>query len=124
MKALLLVGAGGFAGSAARYQTGQWLSRWTGPGGFPWATLAVNLLGCVIIGLLAAASLRWTAPGSSGRLLLFTGLLGGFTTFSAFGLETVELWQRSQHVLALGYVLASVAGGLLAVALGMKLAAA
>jgi len=87
----LLVGGGGFIGSVARYYLGGFVLHRTGASRFPWSTLSVNVLGCIVIGLLAGAAERshWLSP--STRLLLFTGVLGGFTTFSAFAYESYFL---------------------------------
>lgn len=117
---ILLVGLGGFAGAVARYLLGGWVLHQTLSAKFPWSTFAVNLLGCLIIGLLSglAERLDWFSP--SMRLLLLTGLLGGFTTFSAFGLETVHLLRRGELWIAGAYVLASVLACIFAVWLGMK----
>ena len=117
---ILLVGLGGFAGAAARYLLGGWVLHHTLSAKFPWSTFAVNLLGCLIIGLLSglAERLDWFSP--SMRLLLLTGLLGGFTTFSAFGLETVHLLRRGELWMAGAYALASVLACVFAVWLGMK----
>ena len=117
---ILLVGLGGFAGAVARYLLGGWVLHHTLSAKFPWSTFAVNLLGCLIIGLLSglAERLDWFSP--SMRLLLLTGLLGGFTTFSAFGLETVHLLRRGELWIAGAYALASVLACVFAVWLGMK----
>jgi CrcB protein len=100
----LLVALGGAAGSLARYGVGLALA---GATGFPWATLAVNWVGSALIGLAFGLGVSGEA-----RLLLVTGFLGGFTTFSAFSLEAATLAERSAPLAAL-YVAASVAGGLL-----------
>lgn len=91
MRDLLLVGAGGFAGSVARYLLGGWMTQLSAASRFPLGTLVVNALGCFIIGALAATAEHHHAFTPQARLLLFTGLLGGFTTFSAFGFETLFL---------------------------------
>ena len=111
----LLVAAGGAIGSAARYGVSLAGLHLLGPG-FPWATLAVNLLGSLLIGLLAG----WQVEGQA-RLFWVAGVLGGFTTFSAFSLETMLLWERAPWLAAL-YVAASVGLGLAAFALGWWLA--
>ena len=106
----------------ARFALGAWfLAR--GGEGFPWGTLAVNWLGCLAIGGLAAA-LAATPQAPVLRLFLVTGVLGGFTTFSAFGLETFELLADGEGSQALLYVAGSVLGALLAVALGFSVARA
>lgn len=91
-------------GASARYGVGLLAER-MGAANFPWATLVVNVLGGFAMGLLAG----WVAAGGPAlRLLLGVGLLGGFTTFSAFSIETVRLIEANQWGAALGYVAASV----------------
>jgi fluoride exporter len=114
--AVLLVGMGGAAGSILRYLVSLAAVAALGTA-FPWGTLAVNAIGSAAIGALAALGLQHHA-----RLLLVTGLLGGFTTFSAFSLETAQLWQRAPW-LAVLYVAASLGGGLAGFAAGQGLAA-
>jgi fluoride exporter len=124
MQALLLVFAGGGLGAAARHLVNLGAARAFGIG-FPWGTLAVNIAGSLAIGLLAV----WLAARHEGashlRLFLATGFLGGFTTFSAFSLDAVSLWQRGDGALAAVYVIGSVIlaiGGLFAgLALGRAL---
>lgn len=122
MSAYWWVGLGGFVGSVARYAVALWLGGSTA-GRFPWATFGVNVVGCLLIGLLAGVFARSPTP-ESVRLFLVTGLLGGFTTFSAFGLETLGLLRRGDVGLALSYALGSVLLSLLAVWIGLRLAAA
>lgn len=114
-----LVMAGGAVGAALRYQLGRISSHLLGTS-LPWGTLAANLLGGFAMGMLAGWLVRASvANGEQMRLLLAVGVLGGFTTFSAFSLETVMMIQRGQGMLAIGYVLASVLGALGALALGL-----
>jgi fluoride exporter len=102
MTPVLWVALGGAAGSVARYGVGFAAARWFGLA-FPWGTLAVNVVGGLAMGLLAAR----TVPGDESlRLLLGVGFLGGFTTFSAFSLETVRLMEH-QPGLAVLYAAAS-----------------
>jgi len=117
---ILVVGLGGFAGSVARYLLGGWVLHHTLSAKFPWSTFAVNVLGCLVIGVLSglAERLEWFTPAM--RLLLLTGLLGGFTTFSAFGLETVHLLRRGEPMVAASYALASVLVCTLAVWIGIR----
>ena len=122
MKHLLLVGLGGFVGAVARWKAGGWILHLTAQERFPYPTFAVNVAGCLAIGLLAGLAERHDMFGQGTRLFLFTGLLGGFTTFSAFGLETVFLLRRGEPVVALLYVMASVLASLAAVWLGLRLA--
>ena len=120
MSAYLWVGIGGFIGSVARYAVAVWLAPGE-VGRFPWATFAVNCVGCLAIGLLAGVFARAPAP-EPVRLFLVSGLLGGFTTFSAFGLESFTLLRRGEPGIALLYILGSVLVGVAAVWLGLRLA--
>ena len=122
MSAWLLVAVGGAIGSVLRYGLGRWLMHGAPVPAFPYGTLAVNLLGCLAIGLVAEFLLLQRILAPQPRLLLQTGILGGFTTFSAFGLETVLMLRREQWLAVAIYVSTSVLGGLLAVWLGMKAA--
>ncbi|MDB5698403.1 MAG: camphor resistance protein CrcB [Alphaproteobacteria bacterium] len=126
MPNLLLVMIGGALGAGARYQVGRFaLHQWGGA--FPWGTLIVNLLGGLLIGALAGLFARNGAPVGQDepmRLLLGVGVLGGFTTFSAFSLETFAMIERGAFAAASAYVLASVAGALVLVAAGLWLARA
>lgn len=117
---ILLVAAGGALGSVARYLVVLWSGQAAGEGRFPLGTLAVNLVGCLVIGLVAGFCEQGESLSSDARLFVMTGVLGGFTTFSAFGLETVTLLRRDAFATALLYVTASVVGGLIAVWLGWK----
>lgn len=105
-------------GAGARYAVGLAAARWTQA--WPAGTFAVNLLGCLAVGL---ASGLLTPAREPLRLFLVPGLLGGFTTFSAFGLETHQLLQRGAWPAALAYAVLSVVAGVGAVALGRALAA-
>lgn len=111
---LLLVGAGGFVGSVARFASAAAISRFSG-GAFPWGTLTVNVAGCLLIGLLAGGLEARQLMATQARLLLIVGLLGGFTTFSAFGLETLELLREARWGAAGSYVAASLLLGVFAV---------
>jgi len=116
----LVLFAGGGVGAALRYALGLWVDERTGPG-FPWGTFAVNVAGCFAIGVLAtlADEHAWISP--TGRLLLVTGLLGGFTTFSTFGMETWQLVEDGAGWLALANAGGSVVAGVAAVVLGAVL---
>ena len=124
MNALLLVGIGGFIGSVARHQLGLVVLQFGAPPRFPWATFAVNVLGCLVVGLLAGVVARSDALGAEARLFLFTGVLGGFTTYSTFGLEAVQLMRRGDWGVAMAYVVASIVLGLAAVWIGLRLVSA
>ena len=117
MNPFLQVALGGAAGSVARYGVNRAALAAFGPG-FPVATLAVNVAGSFLMGLLAAMlALR----GKAWAPLLMTGALGGFTTFSAFSLDAVTLWTRGQQATAAAYVAASVALSLAALVAGLAL---
>lgn len=107
---LLLVMLGGAIGAGLRYLVGLTTVRLFGPA-FPWGTLTVNLVGGLAMGLLAGWVVR--VGGADGaRLFLGVGVLGGFTTFSSFGLDTVSLVQRGAPGIAFAYVMASVIGAI------------
>ncbi len=120
VKEILIVGLGGFAGSIARYKIGGWILRSSADWRFPLSTFLVNVAGCLAIGLLAGLAERQDFFSPAWRILLFAGLLGGFTTFSAFGFETVYLLRRGEWLIAGGYVCGSVLVGLAAVWIGLK----
>lgn len=121
MKAILLVGLGGCLGSIARYQLGDFILHQTAQQRFPFGTFTVNILGCLVVGVLAGVAERYDVFGPDARLFLFAGLLGGFTTFSAFGLEAMQLIRRGDLAVAALYAGGSVVLGLTAVWLGLKL---
>lgn len=117
-----LVFLGGGIGSALRYGVGYAAVAIVGPG-FPAGTLAVNVSGCVAIGVLVEwLALRDPGIDVSVKLFLTTGLLGGFTTFSAFALDTAALWLRGESVVTVLYVVASVALSIAGLFAGMALA--
>ena len=121
LKQMFIVALGGAIGSVARYKLGGFALHHTQSWDFPVSTFSVNVIGCFIIGVLAALVEHHDLFSSSVRLLLFTGLLGGFTTFSAFGYESIFLLRRGLVSIAAGYVFLSVVCGLGAVFLGIKL---
>ena len=122
------VALGGAIGSLLRYQAGRGMTRWLGAQAvtaFPWATLTVNVVGSLAMGLLAGWLARHGQGGEQWRLFLGVGVLGGFTTFSAFSLEMMLLIER-QPLQGITYALVSVLAGLTALYLGlivMRLAA-
>ncbi|MCW3836426.1 fluoride efflux transporter CrcB [Sphingomonas canadensis] len=118
MPHLLLVMLGGAIGAGARHLTGRAMLALLGPG-YPWGTLAVNLAGGFLMGLLAGGVSRIPGGGEQWRLLLGVGVLGGFTTFSAFSLEVMLMLERGEWLGAAGYILASVAGAVAALAAGL-----
>ena len=107
------MGLGGFAGSVLRYMAGRWLS-----GGFPWGTLAVNVAGCLLIGLIHALVERGNLSSPELRLLLTAGFCGGFTTFSALMGENLAMLRAGELVPFAFYTAGSVLLGLAAVWLG------
>ena len=119
MKSYLLVMAGGAVGAALRFQ----LSRMApaSAGGWPWPTFAANVAGGLAMGALAAWALREGAAAEPMRLLLGVGLLGGFTTFSAFSLEMAMMVERGQAMLAISYAAASVLLAMVALFAGLAL---
>lgn len=119
MKLLFAVGLGGCLGAIARHLLGGWVQGLASSGSrFPWGTLAVNLLGCLAIGLFAG---QITRVPEAWRLFLVTGLLGGLTTFSTFGIDSVQLARGELPLLGLANVAAHLVLGLGAVALGIFL---
>ncbi len=122
LRALALVSIGGALGAPSRFALSVLITRNLGSPSFPYATLGVNILGSFLL-----AFITWTAAGrfgltSSTRLLLGTGVMGAFTTFSTFSVETVLLLDESRQLAALVYVLASVVCCVTAALLGMQLA--
>lgn len=107
LNSLLLVACGGAIGACGRFLISTWLFV---PGAFPWPTLAINLLGSFAIGLAWGLGVQQAWFELWGRYLLVVGLLGGFTTFSAFSLEAVALIEGGRNLAALGYALGSVLG--------------
>ncbi len=119
MQQIFLVMVGGAVGAGARFGLGQWAATRLAPG-FPVATLTVNLLGCFVMGMLAAW-LSQRGANEALRLFVGVGMLGGFTTFSAFSLDWWTLMDRGATGAALAYVAVSVVGALAAFMLGMML---
>lgn len=118
---LLLIGVGGALGAMARYWLGGRVQALSGSLSFPYGTLAVNLLGCLLIGVLAALVARGSLP-AEWQALLLVGLLGAFTTFSTFSLEALLLLQGGRIGAGAAYVGGSALLGLLAVWVGQGLA--
>ena len=121
MNAILLVALGGAIGSVARYTLSGAILHHTIDWRFPAGTFAVNVVGCLVAGMLAGLAEKHALFTADARLFLFTGLLGGFTTFSAFGLETMFLIKRGELAVAGANVVLSVLAGLLALWLGLGL---
>jgi CrcB protein len=119
--AYVLAALGGALGALARWGVAELLPR--SPAGWPWATLLVNLIGCFLLGVLAAVLAERLPDATWPRPFLAVGVLGGFTTYSTFAVELVDLVRAGAAVAAAGYLLASVVGGLLAVAAGASVVA-
>ncbi|HIV77179.1 fluoride efflux transporter CrcB [Sphingomonas yabuuchiae] len=119
MPPLLLVMLGGALGSGARHLTGRYMLHAFGPS-FPYGTLTVNWVGGLLMGLLAGVLAR-TGAAEGWRLFIGVGILGGFTTFSSFSLDTITLIERGQITVALGYIALSLLGSLAALWAGLSL---
>lgn len=124
MQNILLVGLGGFVGSASRYLVSGWVQNLVDKPWIPVGTLAVNALGCFVIGLLGGLAEVREIMHPNARMFVMVGMLGGFTTFSTFGYETFGLGRDGETMLALANVGVQVALGLFAVWLGYALARA
>jgi CrcB protein len=98
---LMMVGAGGFIGSMLRFGLGGWVQRLAATAGFPYGTFVVNISGCLVIGFVAGIAEYRQIVEPGYRLFLIVGVLGGFTTFSAFAYDTLALLQDSEFVKAL-----------------------
>jgi CrcB protein len=114
VNSILLVGLGGGAGSILRYLCSRWLNT-----NFPYGTLVINILGCLVIGILWGLFTRQV--DEQKRLLLVTGFCGGFTTFSTFGFESVQMMMENRWLTFALYAAGSVIGGLLATYFGYKI---
>lgn len=121
MKQALIVGLGGFLGSIGRYKLGGMILHHSTAWRFPLSTFAVNVIGCFVIGALAALVEHRDFFSPDTRVFLFTGLLGGFTTFSAFAYEGTFLLRRGEIAIAAAYAGLSVLVGLAAVWLAFRL---
>ena len=121
IKSLLIVGTGSFIGGAMRYLLSTLMKSVCGQG-FPWGTLMVNLLGCFLFGVVFAVFGKSNATDNAWYLLLTTGVCGGFTTFSAFAHESVQMLQQGNTWGFVGYVATSVVAGLALIALGYGVA--
>ncbi len=118
---IIIVAFGGGLGAILRFIVSSIFTPASVSSGFPIATLCVNICGCFVAGLLLGLSERFEFLTHPLRLFLFTGILGGFTTFSAFGVETLSLVRKEAWGSAISYVIASVCIGLVAVWLGWLL---
>ena len=120
LQQFILVGLGGAIGSIARWQLSSVILRNFFDWKFPLGTFTVNVLGCLVIGLLAGLAVKEDYFSSNARLLLFTGLMGGFTTFSSFGLETFYLLKSGEYLIAGGNIVLSVVFGMVALFVGFN----
>lgn len=120
MQSLLLVALGGGGGSVCRYLLQRWVA-FIYPHYFPVGTFAVNIIGCFLIGLFWGLSFKSFDTMENWKLLLMTGFCGGFTTFSSFTLEGIDLLKENRTAAFLLYLSASVLIGLLATFAGMKI---
>lgn len=120
IKNILIVGLGGGIGSVTRYLTQRWVYALY-PHHFPWGTFAVNVIGCLLIGLFWGLSFRSFDSNEQWKLFLMVGVCGGFTTFSAFTLEGIGLMREQRLGLFFLYTGASLILGLLATYLGMRM---
>lgn len=122
MNNVLLVGAGGFIGSILRYWMSGYIQQLAKNTIFPFGTLVVNFLGCLVIGFLSQLAEDHGIFTAETRSLVFIGILGGFTTFSTFGNETMNLLRDAQNLLAFGNLAGHFVLGLSAVWLGRSIA--
>lgn len=118
MKILLATAAGGALGAAGRYGVGVWAVRIFGHG-YPWGTIIVNIVGCFAMGLIIKLLSSHVGANNELRAFLTTGMLGGFTTFSAFSLDFATMFERNDYGVAALYVTLSVGLSLMAIFLGL-----
>ena len=120
MGTLIAIAAGGAVGSLARYLLSSQITHWVGPS-FPWGILVVNVIGCFTMGIIAELGALTLNLSPEVRAFLTTGVLGGFTTFSAFALDSAVLIERGDMWGTLFYVAASVVGSVAALFAGLAL---
>lgn len=117
LKSMVIVGIGSFLGGSLRYVTSTMMKNVCGQD-FPWGTLTVNLLGCLVFGLIFALFSKYATTSSPWYLLFTTGICGGFTTFSTFANESMQMLQSGNIGGFIGYVSTSVIGGIALIGLG------
>lgn len=117
LKSMIIVGIGSFLGGSLRYVTSTMMKNVCGQD-FPWSTLTVNLLGCLVFGLIFALFSKYATTSSPWYLLFTTGICGGFTTFSTFANESMQMLQSGNIGGFIGYVSTSVIGGIALIGLG------
>lgn len=120
LKGMLLVALGAALGGSLRYVVASLVSHQTGTG-FPWGTLVVNLTGCLLIGCAVPLLLDLEQSRHGWSLLLVVGVLGGYTTLSAFALETLRLYRADRGALAAAYMIATNTGAMICIVLGVQL---
>jgi CrcB protein len=120
MRHLLLAAAGGALGAGTRHLVNVSMLAWLGPG-FPWATMTVNIVGSLLMGILVESLMPLAGGSVAWRVFLATGILGGFTTFSAFSLDAWVLYERGEHLALALYVALSIILSIAALILGMAL---
>lgn len=118
---LILVAMGGAIGSMARFGVSSLVVKQVNPVNFPWGTFSVNVLGCMLAGVFLLVAESMQSISQEARLFVVTGLLGGFTTFSAFGIETLGLLRRGEMLIAISYASLSIIVGVLAMWLSYSL---
>ena len=118
---LILVAMGGAIGSMARFGISSLVVKQVNPVNFPWGTFSVNILGCMLAGVFLLVAESMQSISQEARLFVVTGLLGGFTTFSAFGIETLGLLRRGEMLIAISYASLSIIVGVLAMWLSYSL---
>jgi CrcB protein len=121
MVRLLIVGMGGFLGTVFRFMLVEWVHKLLNDPWYPYGTFAVNVLGCLLIGFLGGLAENKGLLGSEMRLFFVIGLLGGFTTFSAFGYETHAFFKDTQVLAAMMNIMSHVVLGIGAVFLGYRI---
>lgn len=114
---VFVLSLGGVLGVNARYWLGVWMNKWASPQ-FPWATFSINVTGSFAFGLLVTVLAQWL-PHPHARIMVLTGFLGGYTTFSSFAYESLALWERGERGLAFTNIAGSVFSGIVAVAVGV-----
>jgi CrcB protein len=119
MKNIILVFLGAGFGGVLRYAIGN-IIKWNGTN-FPWATFVVNIIGSFLIGLILAYSLKNETFSTNYKLLLTTGVCGGFTTFSALSAESLQLIKQGNWMLALAYIICSIVLGIVACGIGFQM---
>lgn len=118
---VVMVGLGGLIGAVLRYMAATWVQGHLG-GEFPYGTLAVNVIGCLLIGILAGYAEVRRPLSAEAQAFLVIGMLGGFTTFSAFGIDTINLLRDGSYFAGVVNVVFQIASGLAAVIIGLRLA--